>query len=981
MSSTSSGKNSRRSSGTSSGSRASTASYPDGYQRQLVVGSFRNDPNLVINVPSFGDDEEEAEEAYIRDLKELFSKYGRSYPLDDVRDAYYDVRQRIPEFEDGEEELMEEMFNVLDATVPEQEEEFNADSDISDHEDEDIESRLQRAADKLEAREKQRQSLIESTRAHQVQVTTDLSRRTLLDKLQRDRESIIDEAFRKAKRRIVFDEAQEQEAIREYLLRSVDGASAPRPIRADSDEEDEVAIRRRPKDRVVQKMDRTIARLQREEDMETIASFLERLPRQYPEGAERAFYDEWQDVQAELRAELPLEEWLNQEIELPLLEEIEKDRAEARKRGEVYQEEDQDDVEEEEPQEADAYENEVEGEIYDAGVIDANDRRSMRKRIEDRERLVRRKAQPPQFPYVPDEFVTPSSTPPRLEPGGSRGARVTGDIIGKRIQRPKEFLRLTKIRPEQRLVSKDALFRVITELPDNILPMQALFTDEQKEAIQNCCKSSGQLVVASTGFGKTSVILAVATSYYHKTLQTVLLIVKASTVKTFEGEIRKIDARYRPDITIRTKEFVAQDKIPPGDYKTILIDECQNFGTDTILNQKPTAAYYGIGLCAAADRVYLFSATPCSSEGSELKSLLYMVKRLRYNPSTFNEHTLTPYTRRGVLGKRQLRRLIMDDGAIESVITHNWRCLVSWYEHDVNSAAYKLAFVNLEERVHYVKMNKEELNAYQAEELISPWNDDFGSKLAIKCQTVSKYREMLRLLKLELTRFNSTPSIKPRIIIYAHHRKYAADIKDLINQGGYDNDEVLRDSNAILQYSSDFRRVNNIIFDRFSKDDGISKVCVLTQAGVTGFDPPRLTSIIAMNSFWIPTLQLQLAGRLNRRNKHKQFDDEGIEKDFYLHYVLASKRSAEEIENEAEDVGPALKGKLIRPYTFDTHQHAVAVKKNNELVQCMIDLRAASPQMYRTEDRSIKCSQNIISAKLRAEIKYTPLITPPRNNR
>ena len=406
----------------------------------MVVGSFRNDPGLVINVPTFSEEEEEEEEAYISDLKTLFSQYGRNYPLDVVRDVYYDVRQRIPEFEDGEDELMEEMYDVLNTIVSEEEEEINGSSDISNHEDEDIESRLQRAADKLEAREKERRSLIESTRAHRIQVNTDLSRRTLLDRMQEAREEIIEDAYRKAKRRMVFDEAQEKDAIRQYLLNSVDGASAPRPIR-DDDDDDEVIrapVQRRAKYRVVQKMDQQIARLQREEDLETIKEFLDRLPRQYPEGAELRFYKEWQAEQADLRAEIPLNEWLNQEIEVPLLDEIQEDRAKAKRAGNVYREEDEDDIEEDEPQADDAYEAEVEGDGLDIGNADENDRRYMRKRIETKSRIESAKAKAPQFSYVPEEFVTPSSTPPRNEPGGRRGSRLTGDIIGgQKIPKPK----------------------------------------------------------------------------------------------------------------------------------------------------------------------------------------------------------------------------------------------------------------------------------------------------------------------------------------------------------------------------------------------------------------------------------------------------------------------------------------------------------------------------------------------------------------
>lgn len=929
----------------------SVISSDSDYTTELLEGTYREDSDVLLRAPEFEEDETvDREVAYVNFLRDrLNEQLGRSFSFEQVWEVHRYIRDMYPTFMDGEEELFALMYEELRLMDDDDESEESSGTQSSSRsssskksitpelisDEVDVRLRLQQAADQLERREKDRRAIIEGTRARRIPVVRDINTRTMQSELLARRNAMIAQATRKVKKRTIFDSDDEAEDLAYEVQTQVEGGRLVRPIADEDGGKEQPAPRITGTNKEWRAIERYFAAQRKPSTLDAIGAYLEALPFDFEEGAEMRFYKMWQrDQRKSGEEETPLERWLNVHVGQPIYEAQEDEQEDEQDRFET------DTLEEE--QDDDNDDEETEG--IDIGQLDENDKRYMRKRIVERQLIATEREAGPILAYEPTEDKGKSTKEARP---------LTGNIIpGRRSKKTKTTKRLLKERPAAAV----ARFQIITGIPPGTLPLQESFTEEQKEAIQNCCQTTGQLVIATTGFGKTSVILAIATSAQIKDWGQIILVVRASTRKTFEREIRKIPLHYRPNVEMVTHENIGKFKGNKG--SVVLIDECQNFAVGAFKkDHTPKQTYQAIQLCANASRVYLFSATPCPSEGSELKSLLYMVKRLAFKSLIdFNRDTLTPYKGRGSLMRRPLATL--SNGMLP--ITYNWQCLVSWYEHDIASVEYKNAFVNLQERLYKVKMTEEERRDYETMELTAGW-DDFGNKLEVKCHTKSKYAKMLEILKRELTRFGAP--IKPRIMIYAYVVDYARKIHACIANHP---DPIIRASHPVLIEAGKFN-LNSDYLQPFTSDTGNSTVCVITKAGVTGFDPPRLTSIIAMNAFWIPTLQIQLAGRLNRRNKHIEFNELGLEKTFYIHIILATKTTDEEDRTEAIEIPERFPGKKIKyPYTFDTHQHAVSDNKKKLLIPCMEALYQASRQNL--GDRT--CNSTFIHDQLRSPIRY-----------
>ena len=581
------------------------------------------------------------------------------------------------------------------------------------------------------------------------------------------------------------------------------------------------------------------------------------------------------------------------------------------------------------------------------------------------------------------------SPPPRL-----------ADLL--QIEQQKKRDNGTDERP-RRQAAEDGPFNILLPATEIRLPFRDRLRSEQKQAIMDCVTSEGRLVVANTGFGKSWIILGVAAKYASQGLP-VLLVIRKATKKAFSDMLSEFaqSGSSLPNLLVITHEGLNNIGKEHIDYTSgevqfdsnaksaalfrkylrkdtvILIDECQNFAVRKIGvdgdRPKPSAAYVAMALCGRASklisRVYLFSATPCSEYAEELKSLLWLVKR--QNPpgltslSAFNDRLLSSYS---IDSFGDVYSEPLPNG--DSGITYNWKCLLSFYQVDRTSLAYLRDWARLSFKEVRVPMLREDLETYNRVERNGGW-ENFGSGPSRKgkqtdevrgvrraCElSVSKTEKMLELLRYETTRFAAFPQVKPRILIYTYTLQYGQDLIAAINE-----DEQLQHTNPMYVASDKFNDTNFLA--PFVLDTGNSNILFVTKSGITGYDPPALTAIIAMNAFWSPSDRIQLEGRLNRYKKHNFMNDLGLEKVFSVYTVVATKSASEDeamVDNNVFDD----RSKEYREYSFDTRQVAYLNRKAAKLTVGLLDLYRASPQFLTYK----QCTQSYVSSKIKKEIEY-----------
>lgn len=520
--------------------------------------------------------------------------------------------------------------------------------------------------------------------------------------------------------------------------------------------------------------------------------------------------------------------------------------------------------------------------------------------------------------------------------------------------------------------------RKITDSAFSRLPDGALLRDDQKKAIQNCISSMGHLVIAHTGWGKTMLILGVAVHFADKG-EPVMILARASTVAEFQRQINRFDPV--PNITLMTHEnfvnkcgpFVRdngrvsrtndgnrlRDIIPDG--TVLLVDECQKFASDkllTVQNEMRKMPYVAMAVCAAqASRVYLFSATPCLEKPDELKSLLYMVKRipppsLRSAQRNFDQMMLSDFaqTAEGQVVDENL------DGRDETAITFNWKCLVSYYMPDQSAADYLKNWINLKRVKLDIPMTPSERAHFEDVERRGGW-EHFAGGARKASETSSKMQAMFRVLKAELHRFDGT-GIKPRIMIYTYLRDYAEEIQDALNKH-----LEFRQAFPIYLRAGHFN-VNSRELQPFVMKDGESKIAIITDAGVTGFDPPPLTAIIAMNAFWTPGSRLQLEGRLNRYRKHT-FMEPILDRLHRLRERYGTVYQLRAVKEEGETGDDPMDGAIPKAFGFDARQDYIVNGKAAALGEAFNALNRAS-----VERNVNMCTNATIAAKLNSDIEF-----------
>lgn len=490
-------------------------------------------------------------------------------------------------------------------------------------------------------------------------------------------------------------------------------------------------------------------------------------------------------------------------------------------------------------------------------------------------------------------------------------------------------------------------------------------TPEQQASIEACVQSKGHMVIANTGWGKSTTILGVAIHFALQG-QPVLILVRKSTVAQFEAEFKRISPRPNVQLMVherfrndgkefmnletghvrqskRLEQFLAKDTV-------VLIDECQMFASSTLTNAQGNvrvAPVVAMALCASqASRVYLFSATPCSEDANELKTLLCLLKRqspggARAGPR-FNLEKIADYVHStdGTVSNE----VLPND---ENPVTYNFRCLVSFYQPDRSAKTYLDHWVDLRTRRVEVKMRPDERRNFEKVERDGGWGK-FGAKLRAASETKSKMDKMFEVLKHELNRFNGT-GVKPRILIYTYLQDYADRIWDEINRRLPKTNPIRL---AAGQFDTESARVQP-----YAKRQGESNIAVITDAGVTGFDPPPLTAIIAMNAFWSPASRIQLEGRLNRYRKHMFMNTMGIDKTMHVYQLLAVK--------EVGEVATAT-NEVVKPFGYDTRQDFVVTEKAQDLAVMMKELCRASRQHLSDKE----CTQSYVTAKLNSPTEY-----------
>lgn len=500
------------------------------------------------------------------------------------------------------------------------------------------------------------------------------------------------------------------------------------------------------------------------------------------------------------------------------------------------------------------------------------------------------------------------------------------------------------------------------------LPFDHLLTNEQKAAIENCIGSTGHMVIANTGWGKSFTILGVAAHFAYRR-QPVLLLVRKSTEAEFNRLLDTFEPRPRIQLMVH-ETFVKYGKeymnLATGNVRrsrklelfmpsntVVLIDECQQFASSTIMNAKKEAKLaplVAMALCAAqATRVYLFSATPCSDEPNELKSLLYLIKHIAppgtNRASSFDDKKLGDYfvTLDGVRANETL-----SNG--ESPISFNFRCLVSYYFPDKSAATYLNNWVNLVTQRVEVVMTPTERRRFEQIERQGGWSS-FASRLRKASETESKMQAMFEIVRHEISRFKGK-NVKPRVMIYTYLKDYADEIHNALL-----SHPKLRKLNPIRLQAGEFDVTRQEIRP-FASKFGNSYIAIITDAGVTGFNPPPLTSIIAMNAFWTPASRIQLEGRLNRYTRHNFLNSMNIEKTMRVYQLLAVKAKGENASEATNDI--------VKPYGFDSRQNFIVDEKALTLAVAMKELCRASKQYLSAND----CTAQNIASKIASSVEF-----------
>jgi len=531
-------------------------------------------------------------------------------------------------------------------------------------------------------------------------------------------------------------------------------------------------------------------------------------------------------------------------------------------------------------------------------------------------------------------------------------------------------------------------------------------TDIQRAVVDKVMSSYGQLVVAHTGFGKTLCMLMIAAKLLTNG-QRVIIAVKKSTLDQFQSKIREYfsgslmnelldtvvthydlqngnglnginiekvsrdldSANLHVANDSQIEIEVANDSMEDTDVgkkkgilgvrgAILLIDECHLYATaqfttakskrDKIYRYQSMTTYKVMLQCASASRVYLFTATPCRNDGNDLLSLLCMVKRMAPTPKQFN--AMTPLLKYGFTDEISESDDDEPQFGIPEIqkirgfnpIDINWRCLVTSVRSEIEDESSS-GFARLKTSIERVMMSDTELALYnQTEEKgWGPW----GRNLLRVSDTDTKLLRGINLIIDHLRKFeqpeyrNVRDRIKPRVLIYVELRDTAEKVLKAVKK-------YVLSADSVYIRAGEFKSGRKDL-DAFADVRSNTKICIVTEAGITGFDPPPLTLIIAMNNFWSPSTKLQLEGRLVRRDKHKEFVKAKLPTIFRvitLQAVRTIKRDRS-LMLEFANITRADQLAIIksgRKYTYDERQQAQILKKAAWIRAAVLELHRVS---------------------------------------
>lgn len=566
--------------------------------------------------------------------------------------------------------------------------------------------------------------------------------------------------------------------------------------------------------------------------------------------------------------------------------------------------------------------------------------------------------------------------PPKTVRNRFKGKESMADVLGTKDTTGNPSL--TFLEARQRLgpdVASEQLFNRLT--------------NTQRAVVGNVISSYGQLVVAYTGFGKSLCMLMVAATFLAND-KPVIIAVKRSTLDKFQADIREyfsgemmnrllgtlvthfqlqngngldganvekaardIDStnvHNADDIQLKIEADIEEDETTDATILNVkgailLIDECQLYATGqftSAYDQKAkrrlyqSMTTYKVMLqCAVASRVYLFTATPCRNDGNDLLSLLCMVKRTAPTPKQFN--AMSPLVKYGFTNdvptvdqdEDELRFRTPEIKKIRGLnpIGINWKCLVTSVRSE-DEAKNRVGFAKMKTSIERVIMTDEEIARYNETEKKGwgPW----GRNLQKVSDTDSKLTRALNLIKEHLLKFEEAQykqvreKIKPRVLIYVELKENATRVLEALKT-------YLKSVKSVYIQAGEFRRGKRD-YDAFEDVRSNTKICIVTEAGITGFDPPALTLVIAMNSFWSPSSKLQLEGRLVRRNKHIEFFKANLPTTFRVITLQAVRTTKldRSLMLEFSNITRADQLELIkngRNYTYDERQQALILKK------------------------------------------------------
>lgn len=394
----------------------------------------------------------------------------------------------------------------------------------------------------------------------------------------------------------------------------------------------------------------------------------------------------------------------------------------------------------------------------------------------------------------------------------------------------------------------------------------------------------------------------------------------------------------------------------------VLLDECHLYAIDyfRIQNSRYSSmnTYKVMLQCAVAERVYLFSATPCRTSGKDLLSLLCMVKRIAPTPRQFNMMSpLLNYT------PGEPRILPLPNG--EDPINANWKCLVTSIRPGSNDSGFatlktsnRRVRMDQEEEDNYRKIERDGVFNEKTKQLEVAWSS-FGRLLRQACYTNTKLQQAMRIIYDHLETFRTArymelrDKIKPRVLIYSESIDYAQVILGTLRHN------FKRDSKHQLAVYIPAGQFNDKNPDYRSFQDvlGPAQICIVTEAGITGYDAPALTCIIAMNSFWSPSSSSQLEGRLVRRNRHEIFFENNLPTVFRMYTLQAVLTDRldlglqKEIANITEADDLEVTDRDRRNYTFDERQQVVMLKKAGWIRAAMDRLH----EVANADEKSAEC--------------------------